>query len=324
MSNGQDDLSQFPTVSIGLPVFNGENYVAETIESLLAQTYTDFEIVICDNASTDRTEAICKDYQERDSRIRYHRQTRNLGACRNYDMTFELSRGRYFKWHSHDDLITADFLEKLVPVLDADPDCVLVHPYTVLIDTLGAKTGTFEDDIDCQSEEPAERLAHWLFPSKGLCNPIFGLMRRNVVARTGLHGDFLGSDRVFIGWMTLLGRCKCVPEYLFFRRFHDMNSMRTNTNAIDRAVWFSGRKPKLPPLKCWGHLRGYLTAIRRTKMPGPQRRAAYAVARRWVLSKRRELIKELLLPLYYNGKYTSFGRVVRQTLSPALSANPKD
>jgi glycosyltransferase involved in cell wall biosynthesis len=114
-----------PRVSIGLPVYNGENYLAETLDSILAQTFTDFEVIISDNASTDRTETICRQYAAQDRRIRYLRNTSNLGAAKNYNRVFELSQGEYFKWNGHDDPLAPVFLERCVAVLDRHPGVVL-------------------------------------------------------------------------------------------------------------------------------------------------------------------------------------------------------
>ncbi len=85
-----------PRVSIGLPVFNGERYLARAIDSVLGQDFRDFELIICDNASTDRTAEICAAYARRDARVRYVRNPRNLGAGPNYDRCFHLARGTYF------------------------------------------------------------------------------------------------------------------------------------------------------------------------------------------------------------------------------------
>ena len=106
--------SSTPKVSIGLPVYNGERYLREALDSILGQTFRDFELIICDNASTDETAAICADYAARDPRIRYHRQTHNIGATANFNHTFELARGAYFKWAAHDDVLAPTWLEKCV------------------------------------------------------------------------------------------------------------------------------------------------------------------------------------------------------------------
>ena len=116
-----------PTVSIGLPVHNGAAFLAEAIESIPAQTFTDFELVISDNASTDRTPEICRSYTAADGRIRYYRQEANIGAARNYNVVFQRSSGKYFKWAAHDDLIRPTYLARCVAALEADPEAVLCH-----------------------------------------------------------------------------------------------------------------------------------------------------------------------------------------------------
>src|SRR6476646_2411498 len=126
-----------PKVAIGLPVYNGAKYVAEAIESVLAQTYGDLELVISDNASTDATEEICRDYTARDSRVRYARAEQNGGAAWNFNRTFELSRGEYFKWLAHDDAIGPQYLARCLAVLDRDPGVVLCHTRTGIINGQG-------------------------------------------------------------------------------------------------------------------------------------------------------------------------------------------
>ncbi|MBS0016773.1 MAG: glycosyltransferase family 2 protein, partial [Arthrospira sp. SH-MAG29] len=126
-----------PRVSIGLPVYNGENFIQETLDCLLSQTFDDFELIICDNASTDRTEEICRDYAARDKRIRYYRHPENLGAAKNYNRTFELSTAEYFKWAAHDDLYAPEFLERCVEALDTHPSTVLCYPQEYWIDEQG-------------------------------------------------------------------------------------------------------------------------------------------------------------------------------------------
>lgn len=103
-----------PKVSVGLPVYNGEKYLPQAIKSLLAQTFAEFELIICDNASTDRTQEISRTFTKRDQRIRYHRNPNNLGAAANFNLSFRLSSGEYFKWAA-DDLCAPEFLASLTP-----------------------------------------------------------------------------------------------------------------------------------------------------------------------------------------------------------------
>lgn len=307
--------SRPPTVSIGLPVHNGENYLAETLESVLNQTYRDFELIICDNASTDGTEAICRRYRRRDRRIRYHRQPHNLGACANYDMTFHLSRGRYFKWAAHDDLLAPTFLERCVEVLDDDEGCDLVHPRTIIIDRDGQEVVAYLDTVALDSEDPVVRLARWLLSDPdGLCNPVFGLMRRAAVAETALHGDYPSSDRVFLAAMTLGGRCRELDEALFSCRLHDTNSVRANPDRRDLKAWFSGRRPRWPVFDNWRLLAELVRTIRHSSLSRRQQTRAYRVLLSWARMKRMVLLRELLVVYYVNGHHTALGRRTQRLL----------
>jgi glycosyltransferase involved in cell wall biosynthesis len=120
-------MNAHPKVSIGMPVYNGENFIVESLDALFAQTFTDFELIICDNASTDRTGEICREYAARDARIRYCRNETNIGASANYNLTFELARGDYFKWAAHDDICAPTYVERCVEALDRDPGVALAY-----------------------------------------------------------------------------------------------------------------------------------------------------------------------------------------------------
>src|SRR5207249_10009521 len=144
-----------PRVSIGVPVYNGERYLGATLDSLLAQTFGDFELIICDNASTDGTEAIARAYAGRDARVRYVRQERNLGPPRNYNHAFELSRGEYFRWFPSDDLAAPQSVARCVEVLDREPSVVLAYPKPTLIDEDGRVLRDYEDRLDLRSPAPA-------------------------------------------------------------------------------------------------------------------------------------------------------------------------
>ena len=99
-----------PKISIGMPVYNGEKYIREALDSLLAQTFTDFELIISDNASTDNTEKICREYMSIDNRISYFRQKKNLGALVNFKFVLEHAKSNLFMWAAYDDLWAPNFL----------------------------------------------------------------------------------------------------------------------------------------------------------------------------------------------------------------------
>src|SRR5262249_6062368 len=149
-----------PRLSIGLPVYNGQAFLQQAIDHLLAQTFSNFEIIISDNASSDRTSQICRQYASRDSRIRYVRNDTNLGAIANFNRTFELSRAPLFKWAAHDDLHRPTYLESCVRLLDQDAATILAHSATAFIDDGGrefpfdAETETYVDPKTAIRQRP--------------------------------------------------------------------------------------------------------------------------------------------------------------------------
>jgi glycosyltransferase involved in cell wall biosynthesis len=214
-----------PRVSIGLPVFNGEPFLEATLNALLAQTYPDFELIISDNASTDQTEAICREYAAKDRRMFYHRHEKNLGAARNYNRVFELSRGEYFKWAAADDLCAPDFLARCVEVLDHDPEIVVCYAKTKIIDAHGAILGEYEHDLSVQSVVATRRFLQ-VMRSLQECNAVFGLMRSNILRRTGLIGNYIAADGSLLAELSLYGKIYQLPAPLFFRRDHPQASSR--------------------------------------------------------------------------------------------------
>lgn len=230
-----------PRVSIGLPVYNGENYLAATLEALCSQTYTDFELIISDNASTDRTAEICGDYASHDRRLRYVRNERNIGAGANYNRTFTLATGELFKWHAHDDLLAPTFLEKCVAVLDAHPDAVLCQSLVEYIDAEGKSLGVYNNRLPgadaCQSS--VRFAAAILVPHS--CTDFFGLTRRASLLGTILHADFHGTDRALIAELAIRGRLLKVNEPLFLNREHPARYTRTANRPQDRQLWHAGQ-----------------------------------------------------------------------------------
>src|SRR5579884_1126518 len=173
-----------PTVSIGMPVYNGENYIAAALDSILAQSFSDFEVVISDNASTDHTEEICRNYQARDPRIRYYRNPKNLGAARNHNQVFTLSCGKYFKWASHDDILSPDFLARCVAVLEQDPSVVLCHSRIMVIDDFNKRTVPLQDAVGLgMSHSPAQRFGSVILHDRS-CADIYGLIRSDILRKT--------------------------------------------------------------------------------------------------------------------------------------------
>src|SRR4051812_22803251 len=196
-----------PRVSIGVPVYNGERFIRATVDSILAQTYTDFELIICDNCSTDGTQAICREYAARDPRVRYFRNEKNLGPAPNYNRCFEHARGELFKWNAADDVIAPDFVKKCVELLDADPSVVSAYARTTLIDNEGKVIRHYDHDLDLDHPSPVVRFARMVFVNhrKHNAHEFWGVTRAGALRKTTMKGSFPSADRILMSWWTLLG-----------------------------------------------------------------------------------------------------------------------
>lgn len=308
-------IENTPRISIGLPVYNGEDYLALAIDSILAQTFTDFELIISDNASTDRTEAICHEYAARDSRIRYHRMPQNMGGAANYNNTIDMARGEYFKWAAHDDLIAPTFLEVCSKVLDERPDVVLVYAQVVNINEDGEIIEHYESGFNLTSDDPIERFRKF-FKAPVKCNPVFGIMRTAQLRKTLRHGTFIAADRILLGELSLLGKIYEVPEHLFLRRIHPNMSTEANKSTRDLAGWFDPRNRHKIQLPKWQWLVEYMRAIDRVPLTAAQHREARKVVLQVMLPPRKwpAMIKEVAkaaveLPIVsYNRLRTNTGQ----------------
>jgi glycosyltransferase involved in cell wall biosynthesis len=219
-----------------MPIYNGEQYVEETIRSILAQDFTDFELIITDNASTDRTEEICRGFAARDQRIRYVRNERNLGASANYNLGLSLATGEFFKWCAHDDLISPNCIGALVNALEQDSEAVGAFPKTECIDETGAVIPLVGEPLpDRRGLTPAQRFMRGVREG-GTMFEIFGLFRRDVLHKTMLHLPYYGSDRALLAEVALLGEFVRVPTATFFNREHRARSINISDKLL-RARW---------------------------------------------------------------------------------------
>jgi glycosyltransferase involved in cell wall biosynthesis len=229
-----------PRVSIGMPVFNGERFIAETIDSILAQTFDDFELIISDNASTDGTEEICRRYAEKDDRIRFVRNRENLGAAYNYNQAFHLSSGEYFKWACHDDLLAAEFLARCVETLERDPSVVVAYTGWVPIDEKGVQLEQPEPRFQpwrADSPYPVERSRYRFKMERRPTSAIYGLFRSDVLRRTGLYRPTHGGDHILMAEISLYGPLHEVPEALFLNRWHSESGSKIPTFR-ERVDWW--------------------------------------------------------------------------------------
>ena len=217
-----------PRVSIGMPVYNGERHLAQAIDSLLAQTFTDFELIIADNASTDATGDICAAYQAREPRVRYVRHATNRGAVYNWNFVVHEARGEYFKWASANDYCAPTMLERLVQVLDTEPQVAVTYGRTAVIDDDGLPLGEYPHDPEVLDARPSvrfERLCRELRAN----NAQSGLMRLAVLRQTGMERSFPDGDMGLMSELALYGGFRRHPEVLLHRRMGRESATRFRT-----------------------------------------------------------------------------------------------
>lgn len=261
------NVQRIPRVSIGLPVFNGERYLASTVESLLAQTFEDFELIITDNASTDQTEEICRRYAARDARIRYERAAENRGAAWNFNRSFHLAHGEYFKWSAHDDLHQPMFVQRCVEVLDADPDVILCFTRTEFIDNQGRHLREYLFPVDV--DRASRRELFLVYAAGGhIMHEIFGVIRSAALRGGPLIGNFVGSDHILVGTLALRGRFHQVPELLFQHREHEGRSTRTAGGARGYTRWFDTRRSGRMVLPHWRRIFENARSVMRAPVSG--------------------------------------------------------
>lgn len=281
-----------PKVSIGLPVYNGEEYLEKAISSILAQTFTDFELIISDNASTDKTSAICQRFASQDARIRYYRNPHNTGGGNNHNQTFFLAQGEYFRWAAYDDLCAPTLLEQCVAVLEQNPTIVLCYTQTVNINQTGQVLNTTLSQRGLASQ--VSRRFHDLAFYDYACEPTYGLMRREILGKTRLAQDFTGSDRVLLCELCFHGPFYEIPQPLFYKRFHPKN---VYLDWRARMAWFNPDEKGKITFPSWLQFFNYLTAIARGPLSMLDRFRCYLVMSKWLKAHGKSMIKDLLVAL---------------------------
>jgi glycosyltransferase involved in cell wall biosynthesis len=229
-----------PLVSIGLPVYNGANFVGEMIESILAQTFTDFELIVTDNASTDNTGDIVKAFAKKDPRVRYYLNEKNVGAAGNYNRCYEHGVGKYFKWCAHDDRISANYLEACVTRLEANPDLAMVYGSKIEFNDKGEiPLAEGADNYPDLSDDPGARYFFQVAKLKAPCSAIFGVFRRSLLEKSTLHRPYYSSDRALLAEIAISGNFEVAEEAVYYCRMHESRSVNI-ADRVERSQWISG------------------------------------------------------------------------------------
>lgn len=283
-----------PKVTVGLPVYNGENFLAEAVDSILTQTFEDFELIISDNASTDSTEEICRHYLTHDSRVKYVRNATNLGAAKNYNQLVEMAQGEYFKWAAHDDVCKPEFVAKCVDVLDTNPEVVLCFTQAEGIDENNQYLLTYNNQMEADVAQPWKRFNATACRRHNMTVVMaFGLMRTDVLRQTHMIGAFSSSDRILVGEMALYGRFQMVPEVLFLKRDHPQAHWVQYSTRQQRMAWYDTSRQNDRTFPHWRLLQEHLVSIGNAPLSPSDRLMCYATLGPWVRYNWRRLLLNL-------------------------------
>lgn len=285
-----------PRLGIGIPVYNGENYLEETLKSLLAQTYQDFEIFISDNASTDGTEAIIRRYMENEPRIHYHKYEKNRGATWNFNNVFKISRNEYFKWAPHDDLYDPRFLEKCINVLDSHSDVVLCYTKTSIIDEYGNVVKKFETNLRVDNNKPHVRFHDLLVDY--MVYELYGVIRSSALKQTPLFGGFGHDDGVLLAHLGLLGKYYEIPEYLYYNREHPQKSWNFYKTYRAYTVWLDPTKAGKILLPRWRMGFEYVKAIASVPLDWREKLLCYLQMSFWVKMFWKSLLANVVIAFF--------------------------
>lgn len=286
-----------PRLTLGLPVYNGERYLAESLDCLLAQTFKDFELIIADNASTDGTPDIARAYEAADPRVRYLRHERNMGASFNHNVVVQQARGEFFKWVSHDDLYAPDLLERCVQVLDDEPGTVAAHAWTAYIGGEGEIVQESPYRLATDDPRASRRFRSLLYEFGG--DDFYAVVRTRVMRRLEPLDSYHLADRVFVGDLVLQGQVHNLPEYLFFRRDHPERAERSSPSVRARCSQLDPRRAdrrRHPVVRLVGeYLLGFLRAIWRAPIGLRERIACTGALAAWILRHLDPLRKRRLM-----------------------------
>ncbi len=277
-------------VSVGIPVYNGERWIDQSIDSILSQSFTNFELIISDNNSSDKTFKICKEYEKKDKRIYLYKNETNIGAAKNFNKVFELSSGQYFKWASSNDLCDNKFLERCVQVLDTNNDVTVAFPCTQIIDTKNNIIQKLEEDLHLMQESSFERFDAFL-NKVTLNNVEQGLIRSSELRKTKLQGVYPNSDTILMSELAARGKFYQVQEYLLSRRITE--SSTTNLMSDSQITQFYDPNKSQISLQTIRIFIANLSISSRIKVPFIERLKFFRYAIRYLKWERKDLYQEI-------------------------------
>jgi glycosyltransferase involved in cell wall biosynthesis len=259
----------------------------------LSQTFENFLLLISDNASTDRTGEICKRFASTDSRIRYQRNSTNIGMAANYNLLFEMSDSKYFRWATTDDYAGVEMLADAVEVMEADPTLVLSYPRAFFIDSEGREIGRWEDDLHLLQDDPVDRF-RTVVRRIGRVHHHMGLMRSGFLRKTGLFSKHVSSDVGLIAELSLHGKFFQIPKYQFYRRMHEDSSSWSTTDEAHQARRYHASNVRRVSFNAFRFHWRFVEAVSRSPLGATDKARAYSFLLRGAWWDRKELGKELV------------------------------
>lgn len=324
-----------PRVSIGMPVYNGERYLADAIRSLLDQTFTDFELLIADNCSTDDTLKIANEFAAKDQRIKVVSREQNRGAIDNFNFVFRETGGEFFKWAASDDLCAPTYLEKCVETLDQTPDVTWCHCDSDKVDAHGNSLLGRLPENDPTVEVRGGKLCWKGFPRNEFANDSpavrfrevilgttwcvdsYGLFRRSVLEKSRMLINVYGAEKVLIGEVSLIGKYAHVYEPLFAQRIHEEASSAIASHAKQQEYMGAKRRSYLKTR--FALFRAHLRSIHRQRLSWTNRIRSY-----WALTQYVFQFQKWLAKLGEMFSRKGIGGAGKQLLNNASAANKSD
>jgi glycosyltransferase involved in cell wall biosynthesis len=291
-----------------MPVYNAERFLAKALDSFLNQTFKDFELFISDNASTDRTEEICRKYAARDQRIRYFRNAKNMGAGWNLRRVYSLANGKYYKTAAHDDFIEPHFLAECIAALEADPGLILAHTRTKVISPAGDLVEYYSRPLRSDSPDPLVRW-HDLLLNDHMCFQIYGVFRLELLRKCPPQGSYVNSDGVLLAQAGLIGRFWESDEFLFINTRHENQSSQApparlksqgfrlirRHGTLPAPEWWDPAKSHAVTFPEFRQLYEYAASIKRAPLSPWQRMRAYLLLLPWTKRHFRRMMKDLVI-----------------------------
>lgn len=231
--------NHIPKVSIGMPVYNGERFIRKALDSLLAQTFTDFELIISDNASDDDTQSICNEYSKKYPRIKYVRHKKNLGAHWNFNFVTQNAKGKFITWLAHDDILEPMFLEETVQYMSQKPSTVLVASDFGIIDQNGTELGVEKlTKIRGHIDWEKRCVEFFKYPISNVFFCIYGLIKtetcKSVLQSVPEPKIATGSELPILARFAVAGEITAIPIVLRKYRRHPTSMYSSEVGAISK------------------------------------------------------------------------------------------